>query len=133
MTPEQNANLAISHIFMGLMKIDGAVTLEEERKLQMLLRKLGHNLPGTPEGILANIDEIQTDAELMAWAPEQHLEAAFVFFDEFVSSGEATADHTDAVIDLAEVLSEVDGVSPGEARYLQALGHRFTQQYRTKR
>lgn len=131
-TPAENASLALSHLFMGIMKIDGAITLEEERKLEILLHKLGHDLPGDQAQILENLDVILEDPDMKNWTPQQHLDGCFVFFDEFVASGQATAKHIDSVIDMADLLTEVDGVSPGEIVYLEKIVEGFNFRYRTK-
>lgn len=128
-TPDQNGSFAVAHFLAGLMKIDGLITKDEKSKVDLLVRRFRSGMPGSPEVVMENLDIIYQDPDFKHFMPNQHMDAGFVFFDDFVASGEAKESHISMILDLVDLLKEVGGSSESELLYLERLAEEFGKRY----
>lgn len=126
--PARYANLALAHFLVGLVKADGYISQAEERKMEILVHKFRHGLPGEPESLMGDIALLRSD-RFDKHMPIDHITDGFQNFDEFVKSGEADPEHMESIIEMLEVLSEVDGVSASEKLYMDRIREGFKQRY----
>jgi hypothetical protein len=122
------ANMALAHFLVGLVKADGYISQAEERKIEILVHKFRHGLPGETETILADVALVRSERfeKLM---PIDHVTEGFVHFDAFVKSGDAEAEHMETIIEMLTILAEVDGVSASEKLYMDKIKEGFKKRY----
>lgn len=126
--PAKYANLAIAHFLTGLVKADGYVSQAEERKIEILVHKFRHGLPGTPDTIVDDVALVR-GPRYEKHMPMDHLEDGFQNFDEFVKTGEADAEHMETIVEMMDILSEVDGISQSEKLYMERIREGFKKRY----
>jgi len=128
----RSASVALAHFFVGLMKADGNLSTAEMKKVDSLLHRFDQSLPARAEDVIADLTTLTTHADFKDLHAGNHLDQAFVHFDEFVESGEARPGHLDTISDLVEILMEVDTVLPGEEMFLRQMKTRFNEKYRLR-
>lgn len=127
-----NASAALAHFFIGLMKADGNLSASELKKVDALLHRFDQSLPAPADDVIADLNLLNADANFGGWHAGNHLDQAFVHFDQFVESGGARPGHLDTIADLVEILMEVDTVLPGEEMFLKQMKARFNEKYRLR-
>lgn len=126
------ASAALAHFFVGLMKADGNLSNTELKKVESLLHRFDQSLPAPADDIIADLTLLTTAEEFKALHAGNHLDQAFIHFDEFVEQGGARPGHLDTISDLIEILMEVDTVLPGEEMFLRQMKARFNEKYRLR-
>jgi hypothetical protein len=129
-TPEGYANASLVHIFKGLIQADQALTEREKARIQLIIYKMRHGLPGNHEKVISDLALIDSDRDYVNWTPDQHGDVALELFDKFVASGQADETHITSILDLLEIIMEVGGVTASEQAYLERMNREFTQRYR---
>ncbi len=127
-----SASAALAHFFIGLMKADGNLSGAELKKVDALLHRFDQSLPAPADDVVADLNALTVDPNFGNWHAGNHLDQAFVHFDQFVESGAARPGHLDTISDLVEILMEVDTVLPGEEMFLKQMKARFNEKYRLR-
>lgn len=125
------ATSALAHFFVGLMKVDGLITVDETSKLSILVRKFSYGLPASPDAILIATESVLAADDFAKWKPNEHLEEALKYYHLFVESGRARNEHHTTLLDLLDILADVDGLSENEQLYLKRMQEHFAQRYAT--
>jgi hypothetical protein len=116
------ASAALGHFFFGLMKADAGLSSSEKDKVLILIYKFANiGLPGEYGKIADHIDSMENDEDYTSWSPEDHLQEGFRLYDAFRDTGEATAKHSEILLEALEIVMEVGTISPGEEAYLSAM------------
>lgn len=123
------ASSALAHFFTGLMKADGGLSISEEEKIEILIYKMRHLLPGDYEFTIDKTREVRQGEEFSSWVPNQHLEKGLEYLDQYVASGESEPDNFNGIMETLEIIMEVGSITPGEKQYIDRMNHEFSQKY----
>ena len=129
MSADKLASSSLAHFFVGLMKADGGLSIAEEEKIEILIYKMRHLLPGDHEFTIDKTREVRQEEEFSSWLPNQHLEKGLEYLDEYVASGKSEPDHFSGIMETLEIIMEVGAITPGEKEYIDRMNREFTQKY----
>ena len=129
MSSNRLASNSLAHFFVGLMKADGGLSISEEEKIEILIYKMRHHLPGNYEHTIEQTRGIRHAEEYASWVPGEHLEKGLEFLDKFVASGGSEPDHFTGIMETLEIIMEVGSITPGEKEYIDRMHREFTQKY----
>jgi hypothetical protein len=127
--PQDQATLALSYFFRGLVVADGGLSKAEEGKVGILIYKFRHSLPGDNETIIANLSAIAEDPDYATWSPDRYIDEALMHYDAFVASGEADTDQLVGLLECLELVQEVGNVTEGEKKYMNRIQDEFRTRY----
>jgi hypothetical protein len=127
--PKDQATLALSYFFRGLVVADGGLSKAEEGKVSILIHKFRHSLPGDNETIIANLSGIAADPDYATWSPDRYIDEALVHYDAFVASGEAEPDQLVGLLECLQLVQEVGDVTEGEKKYMSRIEAEFKTRY----
>jgi len=130
---EGYANGALVHIFKGLIKADEALSDKEKARINMIIYKMRHGLPGNHEKVIDDLEITDKDPDYNDWTPQKHGDLALELFDKFVESGGASEEHITTILDLLEIVMEVGGVTQTELTYLDRMKKEFVKRYKTNK
>ncbi len=119
------ASAALAHFFVGLIKADAGLSVAEERKVELLIYKMRHGLPGEYEQIIQFLHQIQKDPDYQSWDPDKHGDEGLRYFDKFCELEQNAQQYLDAILDLMEIIVEVGEVTAGEEKFLAKMNREF--------
>jgi len=128
----QTGSAAIAHFFVGLMKADAGLSVAEERKVELLIYKMRHGLPGDYEITKEYLNQIQKDPDYQDWDPDRHGDEGLHYFDLFKQLDQSGEEYSEAILDLMEIVMEVGDVTPGEEKYLNRMREEFQKRKEKK-
>lgn len=118
---------ALAHFFLGLMKADGYISLEERSKLSYLLNTYLRDLPCSPEELSQEIYALEHDVLCSSWESQLHLQAGLQAYDGYSATQQAGKMATSSVLEVLERLMEVDGIMETEVLFLMQLREGLSQ------
>jgi hypothetical protein len=118
---------ALAHFFLGLMKADGFISLEERSKLNYLLNFYLRDLPCSPEELSQEIYALEHDPLCEKWESGLHLSAGLAAFDDYKKAGPTSNMATSSILDVLQRLMEVDGIMDTEVLFLMQLREGLSQ------
>lgn len=122
------ASAALAHLFIGLMKADGVITISEEILMEeMLLKK--SNLPGDGPTIHRHIRQMVRDKDYERWGPRQHFDHAFNVYQRVLDSEEGKEKKLDTLLHMMNLLMRVDSIQPSEQEYIANVAAMFRERY----
>lgn len=122
------ASAAVAHLFVGLMKADGVITISEEILMEeMLLKK--SNIPGDGPMIHQHIRTMMKDADYQDWTPQQHFDRAFNVYQSILDSDEGKESKLGTLLKMMDLLMKVDSIQPSEVEYIANVAAMFRDRY----
>ncbi len=128
-TPDVKGVEAVAHFFLGLMKADGGISVDEVNEIKILLYKFRHNLPGEYESNFELLEQLKQDPEFSKWDHYQHLDYGLNCWEEFRNSVGANPGILDSIFMIIEILSEIDEVANEEKVYMEKMASEFKERF----
>ena len=123
--PAEQIQHALAHFFVGMLLSDPDLSETEMKKIDIIIYKMRHGLPGKHELMMDVFKHMRHDDTAMALSPEYHLNRGLELLDSYAAAGLLKDVHLEALMDLLDVIAEVGEVTEEEELYLQQARQAF--------
>ena len=128
-TPDRKGVEAVVHFFLGLMKADGGISVDEVNQIKILFHKFRHNLPGNEDSNFVLLQKLKAEPSVKSWDHYQHLDHGLTCWQEFRDSAGAKPQILDSIFMIIEILSEIDETTNEEQVFMQKMADEFQKRF----
>ena len=128
-TPDRKGVEAVVHFFLGLMKADGGISVDEVNEVKILLYKFRHNLPGEYETNFELLEKLKGEPSVSSWDHYKHLDHGLACWEEFRASRGAKPNILDSIFMIIEILSEIDEITNEEKVFMEKMANEFSKRF----
>lgn len=128
-TIEGQINASLAHIFVGVMKADGTVSMKEEILMDELIEDFSEYLSGNMDKVSDSVTSMIVDPDYAQWKSEEHLKQSLEYMQVLVDEGANYKTYVNEIVEVVDKFLARDAASDQEKLFLQSVKQELTSHF----